>query len=119
MKKPLRAKSSPRPARVGRPTKPGRARKRATEQPPPEAATLRDRAASHETAFVDAPASNDEFAERMAEDAVEAITSGEDETEAERGDGDGARVVEAVVRDDYLFDAIGEEDTDEEEEAEA
>lgn len=54
--------------------------------PRPEAAELRDRHAVHERTFVDGPRSTDAVAEEMGENAVRAFTSGEDETEAERGD---------------------------------
>ncbi len=117
MTKPVRVPASPRSTAVKRPTKPGRARKRVSDdRPPPEAAVVRDRVAPHESTFVDGPRSSDDVAERMGEDAVSAITSGEDETEAERGDGDGVMVVEKALRDDHLFDDPEEPDAEDIEE---
>ena len=61
-----------------------------------EGAVLRDRHAVHERTFVNAPRSTDAVAEEMGENAVRAFTSGEDETEAERGDGGGELTLEDV-----------------------
>lgn len=66
--------------------KPVRAKHESLPESPPESPVLRDRAAPHERTFVDGRRSSDPLAEEMAEDAVRAITSGEDETAAERGD---------------------------------
>lgn len=68
-----------------------------TSRPPLEAAVLRDRHALHERTFVDGSRSKDAVAEEMGEDAVRALTSGEDETEAERGDEDGELTLDDVV----------------------
>jgi hypothetical protein len=75
----------------------------------PESAVLRDRAAPHERAFVDGKRSSDPLAEEMAEDAVRAMTSGEDETAAERGDAASPGLQALVGRDA----AITEDDPDE------
>ena len=69
---------------------------------------LRDRAAPHAATFVDGPSSNDDLAERMGEDSVTAITTGEDEIDDERRDTDRAITREPVPRDDILFDDIDE-----------
>lgn len=76
---------------------------------PPESSVLRDRAAPHERAFVDGKRSSDPLAEEMAEDAVRAMTSGEDETAAERGDAVNPALKNLVGSDA----AITEDDPDE------
>lgn len=93
-----------------RPTKPGRARTRTTDLPPPESAALRDRAGPYAPSF-EAPYERDEVVEEMGEDAVRAITSGEDESEADRGDGDRERILNKRIDDGSLFDDPPDEDT--------
>jgi len=48
-------------------------------RPPPEGAVLRDRATPEPEAFVHGSASEDTLAESMGEDAVRAMTTGQDE----------------------------------------
>lgn len=74
-----------------------------TTQPPPEAATLRDRQAVQERAFLKGTRSKDDVAEEMGEDAVRALTSAEDETDAERGD-------EELSLEDVIF--VSDEDVE-------
>ena len=116
MTKPARIRTPSRSG-VKRPTKPGRARVRASERPPPESAALRDRRASSEPTF-ERPVAADDVAERMGQDVVTAMTSGEDESEDERGDGEADADGEAVnaERADVgsLFDdPVDEDDPDE------
>ena len=66
-------------------------------QPPPEAAVLRDRHAVHERTFVEGSRSKDAIAEEMGEEAVRALTSAEDETDAERGDENGELSLDDVI----------------------
>jgi hypothetical protein len=108
MTKSHQAVPASRPSPTRRPPKARRARRHPTDQPPPEAAKLRDRAATHEPTFVEDPASSDAVVEQMGEDAVMAITTGEDESDDERRDGDAAIVREVAPRDDILFDDIDE-----------
>lgn len=93
-----------------RPAKPRRVREHLTDRPPPEAAVLRDRSAPHAPAL-EGPVGDDEIAERMGEDSVMGITTGEDESEVERGDGD-AHEIAKRIEEGSLFHGLPGDDVE-------